>query len=135
MKFKQVAVTIEMFTDLNAVTIEEFVGRLRVAEDANEVTEQVIGHLYLTEEQWEARWQQRNNDKACGGDARRGGYGGDRRRNGINNGGGDHDGRSEIDDNSRSVTSGSSRRRGCRYWHTEYRSPTSDRLPVAQRRR
>ncbi|WVZ94122.1 hypothetical protein U9M48_040057 [Paspalum notatum var. saurae] len=55
-KFKQVAVAIEMLTDLKTATIEEFVGRLLVAEDADkedaeEVTEQGIARLYLTEEQ------------------------------------------------------------------------------------
>ncbi|WVZ83984.1 hypothetical protein U9M48_031070 [Paspalum notatum var. saurae] len=116
-KFKQVAVSIEMLTVLKTATIEEFVGRLRVAEnadkeDAEEVAEQGFGRLYLTEEQWEARWREQNKERARGGDARRGSYGGDRRRNGDNNGGVDHDWCSKIDDNSSNVASGSSCRRG-----------------------
>ncbi|WVZ79938.1 hypothetical protein U9M48_027460 [Paspalum notatum var. saurae] len=41
-KFKQVAVAIEMLTDLNTATIEEFVGRLRVAEDADKEDAQEV---------------------------------------------------------------------------------------------
>ena len=83
----------EMFADLDTAKIEEVIGRLRVAEDADkedalEVTEgvgrlmlqqgqvEVAGRLFLTEERWEARRRQRNKERR-GGDTRRGGYGGD----------------------------------------------------------
>ncbi|KAJ1255529.1 hypothetical protein BS78_K193200 [Paspalum vaginatum] len=117
-KFKQVDVAIEMLTDLNTATIEELIGRLRMAKDADkedvqEVAEEA-GRLYLTEEQWEAWHRQRNKERTHSGDGRRGGYGGDKRSSGDNNGGGNHDERSEIDDDSSSVASGSNHLRGHR---------------------
>ncbi|WVZ83270.1 hypothetical protein U9M48_030436 [Paspalum notatum var. saurae] len=41
-KFKQVAVAIEMLTDLKTATVEEFVGRLCVAEDADKEDAQEV---------------------------------------------------------------------------------------------
>jgi hypothetical protein len=54
-RLKQVAVAIEMLTDLDTAKIEELVGRLRVAEEADnddskEAATEVAGKLYLTEE-------------------------------------------------------------------------------------
>ncbi|WVZ96449.1 hypothetical protein U9M48_042087 [Paspalum notatum var. saurae] len=114
-KFKQVTMGIEMLTDLNTATIEELIGRLCVTEDTGkedmqEVAEQGVGRLLLTEEQWEVRWRQKKKEQGRG-DGRRGSND-DRRRNSGNHGGGNHDERSEIDDDSSSVASGSSRRRG-----------------------
>ncbi|KAG8053091.1 hypothetical protein GUJ93_ZPchr0001g29702 [Zizania palustris] len=117
-KWKHVAVSIEMLLDLNIMSIEELVGRLRVAEDADndevkEAAEEVAGRLYLTEEQWEARRRQRNKERARGGDARRGNSGGgDGRRGSGNKGGGDSDERSDADDDASSMISGWSRHRG-----------------------
>ncbi|WVZ56302.1 hypothetical protein U9M48_006852 [Paspalum notatum var. saurae] len=57
-KWKQVAVSIEMLLDLDTMTMEELVGRLRVAEQADDeeaVAAADVGRLYLTEEQWQAR--------------------------------------------------------------------------------
>ena len=59
-RLKQCAVAIEMFGDLNNMSIEELVGRLQVAEDANAEEQEAVhggnaGQLLLTEEQWEAR--------------------------------------------------------------------------------
>ncbi|WVZ58939.1 hypothetical protein U9M48_009154 [Paspalum notatum var. saurae] len=122
-RLKQVAVAVEMFADLDTAKIEEVIGRLRVAEDADkedalEVTEgvgrlmlqqgqvEVAGRLFLTEERWEAQRQQRGKEKACGGDARRGGNGRDARRSGGNKGDGD----SDTDDDASSTVSGLSRR-------------------------
>ncbi|WVZ88960.1 hypothetical protein U9M48_035427 [Paspalum notatum var. saurae] len=72
-RLKQVAVVIEMLTDLDVATIKELVGKLRVAEDVDndEVKEvaESAGRLHLTEEQWEARRRQRNKEWACNGDA------------------------------------------------------------------
>lgn len=105
-RLKQVAVAIEMLTDLNTTTIEELVGRLRVAEDADnddakqDITEGVE-QLLLTEEQWEARRRQRGKEHARGGNGRR--------RNG---GGNDHD---NTDDDTSSTLSGMSRRGKSRY--------------------
>jgi hypothetical protein len=100
-RLKQVAVAIEMLTDLNTTTIEELVGRLRVAEDAdNDDAKQAIvegvEQLLLTEEQWEARRRQRGKEHARGGNGRRG-----------NGGGNDHD---NSDDDTSSTLSSMSRR-------------------------
>ena len=105
-KFKQVAMAIEILTDLNTTTIEELAGRLRLAEDvdADEVKEiaEGVGQLLLTEEQWEERWRQRRGkERSRSGDACRGN--GDRK-------GGCSDGQ-EDDDGGSSVSSGASRRR------------------------
>jgi hypothetical protein len=99
-RLKQVAVAIEMLTDLNTTTIEELVGRLRVAEDAdNDDAKQAIAEgveqLLLMEEQWEARRRQ------CGKEHARGGNG----RCGIGDGN-DHD---NSDDDTSSTLSGMSR--------------------------
>ncbi|RLM69158.1 hypothetical protein C2845_PM17G10780 [Panicum miliaceum] len=89
-KLKQVAEAIEMLADLNTMTIEELVGRLQVAEDADAEEQEAAnagnaGQLYLTEEQWEARRRRgRSKEQVYGGGARRGvgenngGHGGDR---------------------------------------------------------
>lgn len=58
-RYNQVAVTIEMFCDLKTLTIEELVGRLRVAEDrfepsVEQVTEK-LPKLLLTEKEWLAK--------------------------------------------------------------------------------
>ncbi|WVZ82430.1 hypothetical protein U9M48_029694 [Paspalum notatum var. saurae] len=108
-KWKQVAVSIEMLLDLDTMTMEELIGRLRVAEDAKEqeVGVERAGQLYLTEAQWEARRRERNRQRRHGGVRR--GNGGDKRRSGGNDGDGD-DERSDGDDDASSMASGSSRR-------------------------
>ncbi|KAJ1274688.1 hypothetical protein BS78_05G080800 [Paspalum vaginatum] len=120
---KQVAVAIEMLTDLNTATIKELVGRLHVAEDVdNEDVKEVTAEaerLYLTEEQWEARRQQRNKERrrsGNGGNARRSGNDGDWQRSGGNRGRGDGDDRSDIDDDACSTASSCSRRGWSRNW-------------------
>jgi len=55
-RLNQAAVSLEMFLDLNKVTIEEVVGRLRVFEECTkpkQVTD-TMGRLMLCEEDWEA---------------------------------------------------------------------------------
>jgi hypothetical protein len=99
-RLKQVAMATEMLTDLNMMTIEELVGRLRVAEDAdnNDAKEAIakgVEQLLLTEEQWDARRRQRGKDHARGGNGRHG--------NGDDN---DHD---NSDDDTSSTLSGISR--------------------------
>jgi hypothetical protein len=58
-RYNQVAVTIEMFCDLKKLTIEELVGRLRVAKDRFEPKEEQAAEkgpkLLLAEEEWAAR--------------------------------------------------------------------------------
>ena len=74
-KMKQVAVAIEMLADINAMSVEELVGRLQVAEeaDAEEPAADHAGRLFLTEEQWEARRRQRDGkERACNSYARHG---------------------------------------------------------------
>ncbi|KAK8459370.1 hypothetical protein SEVIR_2G131216v4 [Setaria viridis] len=72
MKMKQVAMTIEMFTDFDTTSVEEVIGWLRVAEDADvEEVADGVGRLYLTEEHWEARRRQRRGKERASGDAAR----------------------------------------------------------------
>jgi hypothetical protein len=55
-KLTQAAVSLDMFLDLNSVSIEEVIGRLRVFEERlkpKEVTDS-LGRLMLYEEDWEA---------------------------------------------------------------------------------
>ncbi|CAN6238160.1 unnamed protein product [Urochloa humidicola] len=77
-KLKQVAVAVEMFGNLDTMAVEELVGRLQVAEDADAEEQEATnggqtGQLLLTEEQWEARRRQRGKERVHGGGARRGG--------------------------------------------------------------
>ena len=108
-KMKQVAVAIEMLMDLNTMSVEELVGRLRVAEEPRDVDEEMggAGRLLLTEEQWEAR-RRSGKERAHGGDARRGG-------NARRGGSGDKGSGSHVDDGGGSSTcsgtSGRSERR------------------------
>jgi len=55
-RFNQVAVSIEMFCELKTLTVEELVGRLRVAEDRFVSTDDQItdkmGRLMLAKEEW-----------------------------------------------------------------------------------
>jgi hypothetical protein len=56
-RLSQAAVSLEMFLDLNKVSIEEVIGRLRVFEERGrpkEITDS-MGRLMLYEEDWEAR--------------------------------------------------------------------------------
>jgi hypothetical protein len=55
-KMRQVAVSIQMLCDLNTMSVEELLGRLRVAEEQDDVEESTDpARLLLTEQQWEAR--------------------------------------------------------------------------------
>lgn len=69
-KWKQVAVSIEMLLDLDAMSMEKLIGQLCVAEDvdaddakAKEVATEGVDQLFLTEAQWEARRQERNKQR------------------------------------------------------------------------
>jgi hypothetical protein len=74
-RLKQVAVSIEIHGDLDAMTLDELVGQLQVAEDADVEDEPAAKggsgeQLLLTKAQWEAH--------SSGGGGRRGGdHGGD----------------------------------------------------------
>jgi hypothetical protein len=68
-RLSQAAVSLEMFLDLNKVSIEEVIGRLRVFEERGkpkEVTD-ALGRLMLCEEDWEARCKARREQKSSGG--------------------------------------------------------------------
>jgi len=93
--YNQVAVTIEMFCDLDTLTIEELIGRLRAAEDCfdpaiGKITEK-SANLLMTEEEWSiknksrlisysssssgqkkdgVRWVRKDKSGECSGDAR-----------------------------------------------------------------
>ena len=102
-RYNQIACSIEMLLDLNKLSVEELVGRLRVTEDRCGVVAAADGvkRLLLTEEQWEARRRQHDKDRARGGD----GWRGSGEKDGGRSGG--HD---DIDDDSSSTSSGLSRR-------------------------
>ncbi|XP_062230147.1 uncharacterized protein LOC133927761 [Phragmites australis] len=106
-KMKQVAVAIEMLADINAMSVEDLVGRLRVAEDADaEEATGDAGRLLLTEKQWEARRRQRRGkERERSGDAR---HGDGDRKEGRNGG---HEDDNDDDDGGSSVSSGATRRR------------------------
>jgi hypothetical protein len=68
-RLSQAAVSLEMFLDLNKVSIEEVIGRLRVFEERGkpkEVTD-AMGRLMLCEEDWEARRKARREQESSGG--------------------------------------------------------------------
>ncbi|CAN6286803.1 unnamed protein product [Urochloa humidicola] len=95
-----------MFGNLDTMLVEELVGRLQVAEDADAEEQEAAngghtGQLLLTEEQWEARRRQRGKERAHGSSVRRGG--------GEKSDG--RDGGRDDDDDGTSTCSGRSRSR------------------------
>jgi hypothetical protein len=74
--YNQVAVAIEMFSDLKMLTIEELIGRLRAAEDRFKPSvEQVadkMPKLMLTEEEWAARSKNRVGSDSLSGPGNKG---------------------------------------------------------------
>lgn len=58
-RYNQIAVAIEMFCDLDELTIEELIGRLRAAEDRFEPTVEKVtektASLLMTEDEWTAK--------------------------------------------------------------------------------
>jgi hypothetical protein len=66
---------------MSTLTVSDMVGRLRAAEDAFEEAPRSLqhdGHLYLTEEEWDARRKKREAENhsggsSSGGTGRRGG--------------------------------------------------------------
>ena len=68
-RLSQAAVSLEMFLDLNTVSIEDVIGRLRVFEERGkpkEITDG-MGRLLLCEEDWEARRKTRREQESSGG--------------------------------------------------------------------
>ena len=122
-KFKQVAVAIEMLTDLNTTSMEELVGRLRVAEDADvEEATDGVGRLLLTEEQWETRRRQRGGKERVRGHSGKMGAG--------RSGGHDKD-----DEDTSSTSSGASRRHRGRCFNCGERGHTARDCPKSRRER
>ncbi|XP_066320732.1 uncharacterized protein [Miscanthus floridulus] len=67
-KLSQAAVSIEMFCDLNSISIEDVIDRLQVFKDRGKqksVTD-AMGRLLLTEEDWEARRKARRDQDRTG---------------------------------------------------------------------
>ena len=107
-RYNQIACSIEMFADLKTMSLEELIGRLRVAKERCGGVEAVadgVGCLLLTEEQWEARQRQRRSKE-------RSREGSGKHYSGEKSGGrsGGQEG-SDDDDGGSSVASGASRRR------------------------
>jgi uncharacterized membrane protein YgcG len=76
-RLSQAAVSLEMFLDLNKVSIEEVIGRLRVFEERckpKEFTDS-MGRLMLCEEDWEARCKARREQESSGGGSSSGSHG------------------------------------------------------------
>ncbi|XP_073360351.1 uncharacterized protein [Aegilops tauschii subsp. strangulata] len=66
-KYKQLAWSIESLVDISTITIEELVGRLKVAEERGEEADnRAGGELLLTREQWDAQLQQHGRDGSSG---------------------------------------------------------------------
>jgi len=66
-KYAQIALSIMTLLDTDTLTIEEVTGRLKMVDERPAATSSSVeqpqagGKLYLTEEQWEARWKERNS--------------------------------------------------------------------------
>jgi hypothetical protein len=112
-RYNQIACSIEMLSDLNTMSVEELIGKLRTAEDCvtmEDATEASagVGRLLLTEEQWEAR-QCSGKEHVRSFEARRANYGSGEK------GGGHNGGHGEDDDDTSSTSSGISRHGKSRY--------------------
>jgi hypothetical protein len=104
-RYNQITCSIEMFADMKTMSMEELVGRLRVAEErcgGGEVVVNIAGLLLLTEEQWEARRRER-----CGKERAR--RGDDEKNRGHS--GSQEDSDEDDDDGGSNIVSGVSRRR------------------------
>jgi hypothetical protein len=97
-RMRQVVVSIQMLCDLNTMSVEELLGRLRVAEEQDDVEEESTdpARLLLTEQQWEAR-RRKGKERVRRGEEKYVGCSG---------------GHSEDDDDASSTCSGASRRSG-----------------------
>lgn len=77
--YSQMACAIETLVDLNTLSVEELIGRLKAAEERYDLDQLACassssGKLLLSEEEWFARMKQRNGD----GPSSSGGRGRDR---------------------------------------------------------
>jgi hypothetical protein len=74
-RYNQISCAIEMLSNLNTISVEELIGKLHEVEDRVTMEDALeasagVGHLLLTEEQWEDR-QRSGKERTCNGEARR----------------------------------------------------------------
>jgi hypothetical protein len=107
--YNQIACSIEMFSDLNTMSVEELIGKLRATEDHVTMEDAAeasagVGRLLLTEEQCEAH-RRSGKERACIFEVRCVSYGSDEK-------GGGHNGGHGMDDDDTCTTSSGISRRG-----------------------
>ena len=77
-KYAQIAISIETMLDLKKLSLEDLVGRLRMAEDRMEIESitDKAGKLMLTEEEWTARNRHRlmSESSSLGGGEKKNGH-------------------------------------------------------------
>ena len=69
-RFKQIVVAITTLLDVLTLPVADLTGRLKAAEDAFQPPPSVMHHdgkLYLTEEEWDARWKKHDAEKTIDG--------------------------------------------------------------------
>lgn len=105
-KFLQIASTIEQFGNLEEMTVEETIGRLKAHEERVRGTgsDTNSGQLLLTQEEWQKRNSGRNSERGRGRGSFRG-RGAHQHRGGV----GGRGNQGKTDDNSRSKTAGRDR--------------------------
>jgi hypothetical protein len=88
-QYRQIAMSIVTLLNLNTLSLEGLVGRLRAAEVGGDEEEEAQGmaRLLLTEEQWEAR-QRQHSGKGCAKNGDGGSRGGGRHNNDNDDDGG-----------------------------------------------
>ncbi|CAH9098259.1 unnamed protein product [Cuscuta epithymum] len=93
-KYLQIASTIEQFGDMETMTVEEAVGRLRCYEERIRGHEEIEGNqLLLTQEEWLARSKKGSNGESSSAPKARGNNGGNNRGRGSGRGRGRGGGR------------------------------------------
>jgi hypothetical protein len=88
-QYRQIAMSIVTLLDLNTLSLEGLIGRLRAAEVGGDEEEEAQGvvRLLLTEEQWEA-WRHQHSGKGRAGNGDGGSRGGGRHNNDDDDDGG-----------------------------------------------
>jgi hypothetical protein len=80
-RYNEIALAIEMFCDLDELTVEELIGRLKAAEDRFEASMEKVtektGNLLLTEDEWAARNRSRMIQETSSSSGQKGGSGRD----------------------------------------------------------